>query len=93
MTLVCASYSSKTLHTAAAGLHTAEAQEISSRQRGKGASVPLKPRSGARSLARVCLEMPSQRHNTLRSLLVLEAAAREPVLLQIEKEKQPENGG
>ena len=43
-------------------------------QRGKGAAVPLKPRSRARYLARVCLEMPSRRHNTLRSLLVLEAA-------------------
>jgi len=70
MTTFCASCSGKTLHTAAAGLHTAEAEGISSRQRGKGAAVPLKPHSGARSLARVCLEMPSQLHNTL---LVLEA--------------------
>jgi len=44
------------------------------KQTEKGAAVPLRPRSEARYPARVCPEMPSRWHNTLRSLLVLEAA-------------------
>ena len=39
-----------------------------------------KPRSGARYLARVCPEMPSRWHNTLRSLIVLEITCSPAVL-------------
>ena len=40
----------------------------------KGASVIVKPRSRGCDLARVSAQMPCRRHNTLHSLLVLEAA-------------------